>query len=511
MFPSSAFTQITFVHIAFMQFTSIQIPDKFLKNWKIVDWLSLKKTHIIFRAVHKQTEEIKIFQIISKRSFSKALWASLSHIHSDYLLLPNSLKSIKNGYLLSYNPATPLDSIIWKDGMNVKMILQLLLDISKALQELHQADILHMDVSPGNIYLSEHGHFMLGDFSESIPSKSSLCEMHYQSTPGYAPPEYKEGKAVEASDQYSLAMLAYVLFNDGFLPTDLHSPSEPAIVQSDPKIGQEIFSTLRKALSANSALRYENLSVFQESIQTLLSHTSDTCTYCLHIRDKTHSFFQTSTEKIFDSSPSKQKGKFLMVFAILLLLILVFFSGIHLSDESKEKGISLAEVTPAKTDKALPPEATPINIEANFSDELDFADRNLSSLLEVIAECNNPSLLQTIYGENNNLKSVEELQLFPSLQELYLSNNQIQNTDSFQELTNLSVLILSDNLCTNLHGLSALQKLSFLDLSGNRTLSDISPLVSCKELNTLILSDTAVTEFSIKQLQAELPECEIIK
>ena len=149
-------------------FPSIQIPDNILKNWKITNWLCLKKAYIIFRAVHKQTEEVKIFQIISGCSFSKPIWTSLSCIHSNYLLLPDSQKSIKNGYLLSYSPATPLDSIIQKDGMNVKMILQLLLDISKALQKLHQADILHMDISPRNIYLSEHGDFMLGDFSESI-------------------------------------------------------------------------------------------------------------------------------------------------------------------------------------------------------------------------------------------------------------------------------------------------------------------------------------------------------
>ena len=244
----------------------------------------------------------------------------------------------------------------------------------------------------------------------------------------------------------------------------------------------------------------------------MLSHISDTNKYCLRITDTNHYFFQLSTEQDVDISPSKRKGKpfIIPIFLLFLILILLLFSGIHLPNESKQKRNFSAEAIPVKQTNNPQPEVEPTTIGANFSNELDFADRDLSSLTEVIAECDNPSLLQTIYGENNQLKSVEELQLFPSLKELYLSNNQIQNTDSFQELNNLSVLILSDNPCTDLTGLSTLQQLSFLDLSGNRELSDITPLASCQNLNTLILSDTAVTEFSIKQLQAELPECQIL-
>lgn len=500
----------TLTQIAFTQFTSIQIPDKILKNWKITNWLSLKKSHIIFRAVHRQTEEIRIFQIISKHSFSKPLWEALFCIRSDYLLLPDSQRNIKNGYLLSYAPAIPLDNIIQKDGMDIKMILQLLLDISKALQKLHQADILHMDVSPRNIYLSEYGHFMLGDFSESIQSKSMPTQKYHQTTSGYAAPEYSKGKPVAASDQYSLAMLAYVLLNDGFLPKDLHSLPEPSIIRSDPKFGQDVFSVIRKALSSESGLRYENISVFRETIQTLLSAISGTSNYYLHITDKSHSFFQLSTEQNINSPPPKAKGKFFMIPAFLLFLIFIFFSGIHLQDKTKQKEIFPTETALVQTDSKPPTETSPANIETNCTDELDFADRNLSSLVEVMAECENPSLARIIYVENNHLKSVEELEFFSSLQELYLSNNQIQNTNGFQELTNLSVLILSDNLCTDLQGLSSLQQLNFLDLSGNRELSDISPLANCQNLNTLVLSDTAVMESSIKQLQAKLPECEIL-
>lgn len=226
--------------------------------------------------------------------------------------------------------------------------------------------------------------------------------------------------------------------------------------------------------------------------------------------EKRFSFFQATTEQNMDYLPQKRKTKFLLIPVFLLLLILMLFSKIYLPDNSKQEKDSPAKIISEKTDSKAPTEITPTNIGTNSTDELDFADRNLSSLIEVIAECENPSLTQTIYGENNALQNVEELQIFSSLQELYLSNNQIQNTDSFQQITNLSVLILSDNFCTDLSGLSALQQLNFLDLSGNRELSDISPLAVCQNLNTLVLSDTAVTELSIKQLQAELPECEII-
>lgn len=501
-------------------FPSIQIPDAIIRNWEINDWLSLKTTHIVFRATHKQTKVIKIFQLISKSSYSKAVWESLSSLDNRYLLLPEQRKNIGNGYLLRYAPATPLDNIIQADGMSVKMILQLLLDISQALQKLHQADILHMDISPKNIYLSEQGKFILGDFSESIQLKSTRIQTRHQSTPGYDAPESVRGKPVKASDQYGLAMLAYVLFNDGFLPKDSHSPPEPSIIESDPKIGQEIFSVTKKAISPEANLRYENIVIFHQTIQALLDDLSDTTNYYLHIPDKTHSFFQLSTEIIPDASLTKRKRNPLMIPAFLLLLIFLFFWINHSSENHlwkkprQQRNISKEEV-PLRTDNLLKTDPQPsatnsANIKIIFFEELDFADKNLSSLLEVIAECENPTRIHSIYGENNHLTTIEELELFSSLQNLYLSNNQIQNTDSFQKLNNLSVLILSDNLCTNLQGLSTLEQLNFLDLSGNKDLSDITPLSECHNLNTLVLSDTAVTESSIQELQAKLPECKII-
>ncbi len=502
-------------------FRGLQLPDYISQNWDITNWLCLKTKHIIFQAKQKQSGEENVFQIIAPADYPIPLWKRLSHIQSKYLLLPDNQRKIKTGYLLSYPTVTPLTKIIQKEGLSLSVILQIILDISKALETLHHASILHMDVSPNNIYLSEYGNFILGDFSESIPTKNNSSRKYhfapkyacqkkeYFGTPGYSAPECIHGNPVEASDQYSLAMLCYVLCNNGLLPDHDSPVPEPAILQTDPDIGQEIFLAIRKSLAPEPSMRYKSISDFHNTIESIMQHITDRNSYYLQISDKSHRFFQLTTEQMMRQTPTKVSTGFFRFFYIplvIFILLLVIQIPKHHTKPPDSLLIhdSVPTVTPVSEQNPTPTVKSPSNT------ELDLAGQDLSSLNDIMAKCSKISEIKTIYGENNQLEQLQELELFPSLRELYLSNNQIQNADNFRGLEHLYLLILSDNVCKDISGLSELQELNFLDLSGNHELSDIRPLTSCRNLKTLILSDTAVTESSIEQLQMVLPQCNII-
>ncbi|MEN3313968.1 MAG: serine/threonine-protein kinase PknK [Acidimicrobiaceae bacterium] len=87
------------------------------------------------------------------------------------------------------------------------------LKVAGALEFAHGAGILHRDVKPANILLSDDGEPQLADFGIArVASTTLLTRSGLAFTPTHAPPEAMEGKApTPASDVYSLASTIFNL------------------------------------------------------------------------------------------------------------------------------------------------------------------------------------------------------------------------------------------------------------------------------------------------------------
>jgi len=92
---------------------------------------------------------------------------------------------------------------------------------------------------------------------------------------------------------------------------------------------------------------------------------------------------------------------------------------------------------------------------------------------------------------------------------LYLDNNQISDLSVLAELKKLKTLELENNQVTDIGPLSGLTNLNNLYLNGNADLSDLTPLKGLKNLKRLYIRQTNVTEESVKELEKQLPECNI--
>ncbi len=80
--------------------------------------------------------------------------------------------------------------------------------LAHGLMAIHHQNIVHRDIKPDNIFISNEGDVKLGDLGFSAPLQS--VEESIQGTPAYLAPEIVIGEPVDfRSDIYSLGLVAY--------------------------------------------------------------------------------------------------------------------------------------------------------------------------------------------------------------------------------------------------------------------------------------------------------------
>ncbi|HNX30778.1 MAG TPA: serine/threonine-protein kinase [Holophaga sp.] len=123
---------------------------------------------------------------------------------------------------MEYVQGQPLDGLI-KSGrlpaMPLRAKLRIACGVAAALDHAHAHNIVHRDVKPGNVILTEDGRPKLMDFGIAKREDASLTQTGtFLGTPSYASPEQiKEGHATLLSDVFSFGVMIFELLS-GTLP-----------------------------------------------------------------------------------------------------------------------------------------------------------------------------------------------------------------------------------------------------------------------------------------------------
>lgn len=126
--------------------------------------------------------------------------------------------------LLRMELLTPFSEYIKTKELNKREIVRLGIDICKALEVCQKKKIIHRDIKPQNIFVSEDGDFKLGDFGSARSLDMTQDVMTIAGSWPYMAPEVVKFEPYgKKADIYSLGTVLYELLNNGCKP---HYPSQ---------------------------------------------------------------------------------------------------------------------------------------------------------------------------------------------------------------------------------------------------------------------------------------------
>ncbi len=162
--------------------------------------------------------------------------------------------------------------------------VELTVQVAGALQHAHERGLLHRDVKPSNILLSESGEPLLGDFGRArwLGRESALTlPGSVLGTPSYLAPELleKKGEATTASDLFSLGAVLYHLLcgrppfggeSVAAVLADVSAAAPPEVRSLNPAVPRDLEAIVGRSLERDPAQRYPGVRDFAEDLDRWL-------------------------------------------------------------------------------------------------------------------------------------------------------------------------------------------------------------------------------------------------
>ena len=194
------------------------------------------------------------------------LLASLNHPNIVTIVTAEKQESVFF-IVMEFVPGENLETVIARDGaLDLPLALDYTCQICNAIDHAHRHGVLHRDLRPSNVLVSENGLVKVADFGTSRFLEIAAHGTTVIGSPPYMAPEQFQGKAMFASDLYSLGVTMFQMLT-GELPYDTPSPSDldrlvrgellVAARARNPKVPKAISDVVQKAMAPDVHARYQ--------------------------------------------------------------------------------------------------------------------------------------------------------------------------------------------------------------------------------------------------------------
>jgi serine/threonine-protein kinase len=206
----------------------------------------------------KQKAAVKIINpgmvsdsVIKRFQNERQTLANLNHPNISRLLDGGITDDGIQFFVMEYIDGIPIDEYCDKNKLNIKERLKLFLKVAAIVQYAHQNLVVHRDLKPGNILITQDGEPKLLDFGIakilSPEGKTNETITHkgvWNLTPEFASPEQIKGETITtSSDIYSLGIILYKILtghNPYSIKSLFHSDIRKIITQTEPVKPSEI-------------------------------------------------------------------------------------------------------------------------------------------------------------------------------------------------------------------------------------------------------------------------------
>src|SRR5205807_9872095 len=172
--------------------------------------------------------------------------------------------------VMEYVQGQTLEQIILREGaLDVARALDFTCQICNAVDHAHKVGVLHRDLRPSNVLVGDNGLLKVADFGTSRFLEIAAHGTTVIGSPPYMAPEQFHGKAVFASDVYSLGVTMYQMLT-GLLPYDTPSPIDLERLQrgalltsprvKNPKVPKAISDIVMNAMAPEVHARFQRAS-----------------------------------------------------------------------------------------------------------------------------------------------------------------------------------------------------------------------------------------------------------
>jgi serine/threonine protein kinase len=221
-------------------------------SYQIVEWIGAGGMGEVYRAAradeqYRKQVALKLVRagpdsafVIGRFKNERQILASLDHPNIARLLDGGTTEDGVPYFVMELIEGLPIDEYCDAHSLSITGRLALFRQVCSAVHYAHQLLIIHRDIKPGNILVTEEGVPKLLDFgiarilSDEGENKGPdrTLTLYAALTPGYASPEQVMGKAITtASDIYSLGVVLYELLT-GRRPYRISSRSPQEIARA---------------------------------------------------------------------------------------------------------------------------------------------------------------------------------------------------------------------------------------------------------------------------------------